>query len=341
MHKREEIIDVLKGVLMVLVIFRHLLIYSVEDGGVISNIIWGVQMPGFFFISGYCGYKTYNKKGEAVRDIFNLFIRLLIPFLSWIFIVNFLVVGKYDRNLQKTVFDVLFHVDHALWFIWTLFIIRLLFIPINIIYSNKLSAVLKLISMLFYFVLCEGLLLLLGMKMGLGFLGIKFILYYGVCYLIGYCVRKYNSICFNIEQKIGDVLGFLFGLMGAILVWNIDLFSVSDNLVGILVRLVTAIMLFYVLLRVCRYWKDVLLKIHMAYFGRYTMELYVTHATLCAVFSVQAHDLFSINGSAAFLITSMWLIILTVLLIVILKSNKYTNLLFYGKCSFIEKQRDY
>ena len=46
---RNSVIDSLRGVLILLVIARHALQFSVEEeGGIFTNIIWAIQMPGFF-----------------------------------------------------------------------------------------------------------------------------------------------------------------------------------------------------------------------------------------------------------------------------------------------------
>ena len=55
---RNITLDIYKGLLISLVVVRHVLQYSVVDeGGILTNIIWAVQMPGFMFISGYFAVK--------------------------------------------------------------------------------------------------------------------------------------------------------------------------------------------------------------------------------------------------------------------------------------------
>lgn len=57
---RNVLLDEYKGMLIILVVIRHVLQYSVSDeGGILTNLIWAVQMPGFMFISGYFCAKKY------------------------------------------------------------------------------------------------------------------------------------------------------------------------------------------------------------------------------------------------------------------------------------------
>ena len=52
-QNRNRTLDVYKGVLIVLVVFRHVLQYSVADEGrILTNFIWAVQMPGFMLVCG-------------------------------------------------------------------------------------------------------------------------------------------------------------------------------------------------------------------------------------------------------------------------------------------------
>ena len=45
---RNRTLDIYKGILIILVVIRHVLQYSVTDaGGILTNIIWAIQMPGF------------------------------------------------------------------------------------------------------------------------------------------------------------------------------------------------------------------------------------------------------------------------------------------------------
>ena len=50
---RNLTLDIYKGLLIILVVLRHVLQYSVSDeGGILTNFIWAVQMPGFMLVEG-------------------------------------------------------------------------------------------------------------------------------------------------------------------------------------------------------------------------------------------------------------------------------------------------
>lgn len=75
--ERDTSFDVLKGILILSVVLGHI------RGGVIGRIIYMIQMPGFFLVSGY----FFNIKGKEGFDKYfiNLCKRIWIPYISYNF----------------------------------------------------------------------------------------------------------------------------------------------------------------------------------------------------------------------------------------------------------------
>ncbi len=121
MTERNRFIDILKGILAVFVILLHSSI-NPDTRLVLGFPFWAnMAVPGFMFLSGYVGTKSFYSKNiktfkgmYAHKGLFARFIRLIIPFsiayiLEWIvfrifgiYMVNIVVYG-----LRAAFFDYL------------------------------------------------------------------------------------------------------------------------------------------------------------------------------------------------------------------------------------------
>lgn len=80
--KREEFIDISRGILLILVILGH----SAALNTNIRDIIYWFHMPAFFIISGFV-FKIPDKQQKISTWIKNLSIRYFVPYLSYYLIV--------------------------------------------------------------------------------------------------------------------------------------------------------------------------------------------------------------------------------------------------------------
>ena len=63
-------LDIYKGLLIILVVIRHVLQYSVTDeGGILTNTIWTIQMPGFMLVSGYFSARSVENLMNYQRGL--------------------------------------------------------------------------------------------------------------------------------------------------------------------------------------------------------------------------------------------------------------------------------
>ena len=130
--KRVMFVDVAKGITIFLVIVGH-----VVEPGIVRNIIFSFHMPLFLITSGF-----FHKDRTFKEELKNVFLRLLLPTLVVLFVVNVIsglntmdlpasllhalkvIVGG-RTHAAKIVFD--FGTANVCWFIYLLVGIRLLF----------------------------------------------------------------------------------------------------------------------------------------------------------------------------------------------------------------------
>ena len=91
---RSLTLDIYKGILIILVVLRHVLQYSVADeGGILTNFIWAVQMPGFMLVAGWFSARKIESLKLTVHRIILSTQYYALPFFSWYFFLNCLLLG--------------------------------------------------------------------------------------------------------------------------------------------------------------------------------------------------------------------------------------------------------
>lgn len=135
MKKRNEVIDVARGILLILVILGHL----VKVNSIIFNWIFTFHMPMFFFLSGMCfnidKYKNfYVFLKEKVK-------KRLIPYFSFILlgVILCLIIPSWRINLfnYQTIKEIFYYTQpeniHVgqLWFLVALFFAEIILYLVN------------------------------------------------------------------------------------------------------------------------------------------------------------------------------------------------------------------
>lgn len=332
--KRMTVPDTMKGILTLFVVIRHVLTCTIADnGGWLGNYIWAIQMPAFFFLAGYFGVKEVSSIKSLFIRVKKSFLTLAVPFFAWSIIVCTLIFGMNGRNVLLTLADLVNHVDHGLWFIWVLFIIRVYFDIANyIITKNKKFGVL---IAAFTYLLFLVLLGAVGIFTSLGFIGIKFILYYSIFYGIGFCVKIFSSKLSSFYNKVRTILFPIAALVLAYIVINIDLYATEDNIFGISIRLVSALLAIFSLYETCSVFNKFFVNARLDVIGKYSLEVYTTHAMIIICLGLsnmeKAPTLLSDGGGIKFLQLLVTISCLTYVIILVIKGNKYLNRLFFGK----------
>lgn len=317
-----------------LVVLGHIFEYSVSDWNhnILQNLIWAVQMPGFMLISGYFSFREVKNNRKLMTDFRKSVERYLLPFLSWFIMVSVLLLGNYERNVLNGMRSLIWSVDCGLWFIWVVFVLSLLIGLCNLVREKLKSFVKQLMAVAMTVGVCYVVLLTLAKLTSINFLGIKFILYYGLFYGLGWFIKWTQA--FWKKQKIFfyDILAFICLCVFAAITFNVNLYQIDDNLVGIILRFVAGVTGNFIIYYVVKKLTPQLQKAKLEWVGMYTLEIYVTHMYTNNLFSKVANDaFFTVPGFMTFTVSLICTVVLTGILIIVLKNIPTTNYLFYGK----------
>lgn len=102
-----------------------------DEGWVLTNLIWSVQMPGFMLVSGYFSARSITRMKDIAIRLSFLLQHYALPFFSWFVFIDVLLLGKQDRNLVFGSKHLMNHVDSGLWFVWVVFILSIIAILCN------------------------------------------------------------------------------------------------------------------------------------------------------------------------------------------------------------------
>ncbi len=332
---RNGLLDCYKGILIILVVVRHVLQYAVADeGGILTNFIWAIQMPGFMLISGYFSFHTVRNSKDIYYNLKKNIEHYFIPFLLWFICVDVLLLGKYNRNVLKGIKVLFLKVDVGLWFLWTIFILACLAVGVNYIIYKNCSKKWSTIVCVFAFCLCIsiGLVFVSVKARSTNAFGIKYILYYSIFYGTGLLIRIFEDGVKKCWKKWGNTIYFISIIFFCAIIFNYDLYKSNETLIAISFRLIAGFFGNIVLFNLIIKYKNLLYKMKMNFIGVYTLEIYTSHMYVNNIMKFDnTYGLFSVLGFSNFVISFMLTIIFTYIIIACLKVNPMTDFIFYGK----------
>lgn len=230
--ERVKWIDIAKGISMLLIVIGHSL--GSFSGGYLSNIIYAVNVPIFFVITGYLfqerKFKLVIKKGIRNLLIPYLFTSLLLLLFSYIRNHNTLYILKSMGSSKQVLLSILYgvgttsklnntnitiHAIGAIWFLLALFIGNLLF-NLTVKLSSKNHSLLFIIPIIscslgFYI---QGCLLLP--------LSINSALLCQVFYLFGYLLNKNKINLLDTNYLIIGIISWGISSLSGIFLVNIS-----------------------------------------------------------------------------------------------------------------------
>ena len=247
MKSRNDTVDMIRGFAMLLVVLGHTISGTVSEysDSFLFQLVWTLQMPLFFIISGYV--TRYSHPICDINDLWKFVKRrslsYLFPWTIWTFLIRGLIFG------QSNFFNIgylIWHMDTGYWFLVTIWMISMVFGVTDFI-CNKLCKSNDNISVLFHLLLSGFWMmgfLIVGRLIGMNFLSIKLTLYYLPIYLMGYLYghiqekllltdKKSNLIDFAIVISLGLWLAFIN---------RFDFYAMADDVVSILFRFITSIL---------------------------------------------------------------------------------------------------
>ena len=133
------------------------------------------------------------------------------------------------------------------WFIWVVFVLSLIMGLCNLIRGKVNGFVKQLVAVLITVGGCYGILLVVAKLTSVNFLGIKFVLYYGLFYGLGWFIRWTQSFWEKQKTVFYDTVAFTCICIYAAITFNVNLYLIDDNIVGIMLRFIAGAAGTYVL----------------------------------------------------------------------------------------------
>lgn len=131
---RNSTVDMLRGMAILMVVLGHTMTGCVTgaEETLLFNIIWSLQMPLFFLISGYVTKysRTPQNIHELRKHIGKRTRAYLLPWAVWSFLIRGLLFG------ERMFFDLkylLWHMDSGYWFLFSLWTITLIFTVVQFV----------------------------------------------------------------------------------------------------------------------------------------------------------------------------------------------------------------
>lgn len=279
--------DLLRGIAMMMVVLGHTMTGSTagSEETLLFNVIWSLQMPLFFMISGYV--TRYGRPAGDLRGLGRLLWKrtaaYMIPWAVWSFLIRGLLVG------QTEFFDLkylLWHMDAGYWYLPSLWTISLIFAAAQWAAGKMGDRTWKYwITLGGCYLLGMVVLLGLGLVMGLGFFCIKLTLYYMPFFALGVLLGQTGEKLYAVKT-LRRCSMILASLMYALILWKINLFKIPDDIMGILLRITSALSGAMCLYGLIRNVSGVTENI-MIWVGRNSLGIYLSHTLVLAVFKLE------------------------------------------------------
>ncbi len=215
---RDTAVDALRGVAMLMVVLGHTItgcVYGYQ-GTVIFNIIWSLQMPLFFLISGYVTRYSLPMKtwGDLAARLGKRTCAYIAPWIVWSFVIRGLLLGE---GSFLDMGRLLWNMDTGYWFLISLWTISCSFtiasfIGLRLACRRGDIAELCLTSILY--LLFMGMLVCVGLIAGLSFLGIKLTLYYMPFFFMGYLFGRWQHYLTGECARLKDDRPFRRHMLG-------------------------------------------------------------------------------------------------------------------------------
>lgn len=313
--KRNEVIDVLRGIAVLGVLLGHAIqrgmIINYEQN-IIFKIIYSFHMPLFMLLSGYTMYK-YTKKYD-INFLKKKFIRLIIPTIVWSYLIyfvrNFEFVGikefiQFPNSIIEYTKILFWYPDILIWFLYIVFLCNIIFYIHKKIIKEKNEKADIIVTILFAIIIY----LLPNQNFGIARLQIYFPIF-----SLGYYIAKYF-------EHIKKYLKYLVVPSVIIYIWAFSKFNVIvDNKLIYYLISISAIIIIYNIVTKIKYEK---INNGLAFLGKKSLEIYLCQC-ICLNIGI---------GKGVLRIISIFITATTISTVLAIITNKYdvTNALLYGK----------
>lgn len=300
--------------------------------GVLTNLIWAVQMPGFMLVSGYFANRRVVTLKESGGRICKNAEHYALPFLTWYVGITTLLLGYNDRNVIAGLRGLFMRVDRGLWFLWVVFILSIVATFCNLAMSKGRNEIQKVSLLILNCVASIVFLGVLARLFSVNFMGIKYVLYYAIFYGFGWLIKEMGDWGKKYWERYKEYILFVCLLIFLIIVYNYDLYHCGDDLISIVLRCIAGFTGNAVIIYTLGKYENMISKTKLNTIGEYTLEIYVTHMYVNGLFMKSSQNsFFTATGFANFIVSLIVTIIFTIIIIAVFKSIPAANYLMYGK----------
>ena len=341
MKQRNNSIDAIKGVAILLVMFGHVFVHNHMEDPYVYDFIKAVQMPLFIIISGYlCGQgrkitdtKTYRKvMGKRA-------VAYLLPFFTWLTVMHL-------RNLAEAYKTIFVQLDYGLWFLAVLFILTFMVYTAQLV-TGILKIKNELLSELIFWGVYGSLSVILVLQILIGnsilspYLTIIYVPFYMLGYAIGCYGRKFLSWgtqesgkldCKNSRMIQGLAILVSAAFLYLVAAKNLNSMETKmDTIIQMIASVLGCAGIIYGVLKL----KDGKIKNILAKIGGYTLELYVIHYHFANMlnFKDKQYDFYTLEGFVFVITSFIVMCTVTICSIWLMKKVKVFDFLFFGKKS--------
>ena len=339
MKQRNNSIDAIKGVAILLVMFGHVLVHNHMEDPYVYDFIKAVQMPLFIIISGYlCGQgRKVTNFHEYVFVMKKRAMTYLVPFFSWLTVMHL-------DNLLGAYKIIFVQLDYGLWFLAVLFILTFM------VYTTQLIAGIfdrqnQILSEFAFWGVYSFLTLFLVVQILAGntFLSPYLTIIYVPFYMMGYVSGKYGKrfLCWGkkeyrkLECKNNRVMQFVAVFASAAFLYlvadkNLNSMETKiDTMIQMIASMLGCIGIIYGIL----WMKEGKLKNIFAKIGGYTLELYVIHYHFANMLNLndKQYNFYTVEGFLFVVVSFVAMCAVTFCCIWVMKKVKVFDFIFFGK----------
>lgn len=329
---RNRTVDILRGLAMLMVVLGHTMSGSSanSEASFLFQVVWSLQMPLFFLISGYVTrYTRPMETGSCLlKYIAKKTVAYLLPWVVWTFGVRGLLWGQSGfLNLKH----LLRHMDSGYWFLFSLWMISMLFgfaqFAARKHTGRKNTAIIFLVS-----ILGVAILGCLGLTAGLSFLCIKLTIYYIPFYLLGHIYGKYDP---KIPEKVKQIVVPICLVVWLAIILRINLYSIADGIYGIALRAMASLCgCIAVSGTMANLQSKASGKVSgfLEHVGNHSLEIYLIHYLLLNMIQLSTQPLWpSVTAVALVAVNYALTLVSTIVVANLLNTNKLMRKFLFGK----------
>lgn len=331
---RNHSVDIVRGLAMLLVVLGHTISGTCTgyENTFLFRVIWTLQMPMFFIISGYV--TRYSKPLTSADSLLSYLrkrtLAYLLPWIVWTFLVRGFIFREYSFfNIRH----LLWHMDNGYWFLvslWTIVVIYGLSDWLTFKCGPKTHVRSLLLHLVFAFV---GMMLIaaIGMYAGMSFFSIKLSLYYLPLFMSGYVYGQIQDSIKKLETSYRvismasavSLAGYLF------LIIRINFYNAEPSVGLIILRYMASISGCVAVMGLTSVCYNKIERLSFA--GRYSLEIYLLHYLLLVPLPIGLPvQLLELQGFVTMLIEYLLTLTMVIGLIYIISRNRVLNkVLFY------------